>query len=87
MSSADPTAAPPKYDVIATLRARRALPAPSMCRAIREASGTSREQLGRAIGVTGQAVAFWEAGTRKPRPLHLERYADLLRQLQAEMTS
>ena len=61
---------------------RRALPSPEMRRAIRKAAGLTHEDLAGPLQVSRQAVAHWEAGTRRPRPRHLAGYVDLLRRLQ-----
>lgn len=63
------------------LKARRALPAPAMRRAIREAAGASRSAVAREVGVTGEAVALWEAGKRTPSDRYIGRYLEVLSQL------
>lgn len=66
------------------IQARKTLPAPPLRRALREAAGLSLDDIGREIGVTGQAVSFWERGLRRPRPDHLIAYSGLLGQLKEE---
>ncbi|MCC3652736.1 helix-turn-helix transcriptional regulator [Streptomyces sp. S07_1.15] len=70
--------------VRARLGLRRDLPAPAQRRAIREASGLSQGELAQAIGVTRQAVSHWEAGTRTPQGVLLERYVTAMRTLREE---
>lgn len=43
--------------------------------------------MGKEIGVTRQAIAWWEAGLRYPRDEHLIAYAALLRFLQEELAT
>lgn len=61
-----------------TVRLRKALPTPAMCRALREAAGVSAAQVAAPVGVTRQTVSKWELGTRTPRGEHLRRYLDVL---------
>lgn len=58
----------------------RQLPPPEERRSIRRQAGLSQADLAAAIGVSPQAVATWEAGTR-PRGAHLTRYLAVLREL------
>lgn len=53
------------------------LPPPTMRRAIREGAGVSRARLARELGVTANAVGFWEDG-RTPSVQHLKAYCDIL---------
>lgn len=68
-------------ELLDRVRARRELPPPAMRRAIREAAGLTLEDFGGALGVSSQAVLYWERGTRFPRPEHLGPYSELLRAL------
>ena len=61
------------------VRSRRELPSPTDRRAIRKAAGLTLQEVGAAVGVSGQAIGMWEAGSRTPRGPHLERYVDVLR--------
>jgi transcriptional regulator with XRE-family HTH domain len=45
--------------------------------ALRKRRGWSRDDLGRAIGVTERIVGYWETGGRQPIAENLERLADL----------
>jgi DNA-binding XRE family transcriptional regulator len=62
---------------------RRALPAPPTRRALREAAGATLLDVGRAVGVTPQAISNWELGHRTPRGALLKRYLDALAILRA----
>jgi DNA-binding transcriptional regulator YiaG len=61
--------------------ARAALPEPAVRRAVREGAGVSQRSLARALGVSAQAVNFWEAGKRTPSARYVARYVSLLAQL------
>ena len=67
--------------LVRQVRQSRSLPPPALRREIRRAAGLSLEQVASAVGVSRQAVAHWEAGTRRPRASHLALYLDLLEQL------
>ena len=74
------------YDrVMEEVRLLRSLPPPEERRAIREAAQQSRDAVGRAIGISGAAIAGYEAGTRTPRGEHLRQYASLLTALRREI--
>lgn len=64
------------------LRVRRDLPSPEQRRDLRQGAGLSQSALAEAIGVTPQAVSYWEAGLRTPRGVLLDRYVEALRALQ-----
>jgi transcriptional regulator with XRE-family HTH domain len=68
--------------LVAGVRARKELPSPEMCRAIRVTAGSSLRSVAAALGVSPQAVTFWEQGRRRPKDSNLVAYADLLRELQ-----
>lgn len=64
------------------LDARKRLPAPAVCRAIRESAGVSVRELAVLLDVTPTCVSYWELGRRKPKSDHLVRYVaalDLMR--------
>ncbi|WP_405597600.1 helix-turn-helix domain-containing protein [Streptomyces sp. NBC_01410] len=63
------------------LRIRRELPAPRERRELRAAAGLTQQELADAIGVTRAAISQWEAGTRTPRGVLLDRYVDAIREL------
>jgi DNA-binding transcriptional regulator YiaG len=65
------------------VRADRRLPAPGVCRAIREAAGVSQQQLADELGVDRVTIARWELSLRSPRGELRRRYTDLLEELQA----
>jgi len=62
--------------------AKLALPPPARRQEIRERAGLSRRRLARDLGVSPQAVAFWEmgaeAGGREPQGENLVHYVTLL---------
>jgi hypothetical protein len=47
-------------------------------------AGLSQFDVARVIGVTREAVSYWEAGYRTPRPAHAVAYQALLNRLAAE---
>lgn len=63
------------------MRLRRDLPEPAERRKIRETAGLSQQELAAAMGVSRQAVTFWERGERTPRGQYLDRYVEALRAL------
>jgi DNA-binding transcriptional regulator YiaG len=72
---------------LAEARTRRRLPAPSRRRRLRERAGLSQRAVARALGVTREAVAYWEAGHRTPRAAHAAAYVALLDRLAREQRS
>ncbi|MDQ3123006.1 MAG: helix-turn-helix transcriptional regulator, partial [Actinomycetota bacterium] len=64
------------------VKLRRGLPAPAVCRALRRSAGISAEELGEAIGVSGEAILAWERNDRQPRGANRDAYARALRVLQ-----
>lgn len=71
----------------ARVRQRRSLPPPPVRRAIRLAAGASLPELGRVLGVTGEAVRLWESGLRNPRGANLAAYIRVLSLLQSELSN
>ena len=67
-------------------RATLDLPPPAVCKAIREAAGVPRAQLGLAIGVSEASIAYYERGLRAPRGEHRIRYVEALTALRVEVT-
>lgn len=65
------------------VRLEQELPAPEVRRALRRAAGVTFDDIAGIAGVTRQAVARWENGTRRPRPDHLQIYARILTGLEA----
>ena len=47
-------------------------------RKLREAAGLTQRELGNRIGVSGQAVAPWETGVKRPSVENLTKLADVL---------
>ena len=78
----EPTSQP--LDLLASVHARRELPPPVMRRAIRQAAGVSLRGMAGAVGVTPQAVAFWERDERTPTGDRLVRYVEVLSSLERE---
>jgi DNA-binding transcriptional regulator YiaG len=60
---------------------RSELPPPSACRALRKSHGLSIGDIARTVGVSRQAIAFWETGERRPQGENLSRYAAVIRML------
>lgn len=67
-------------DVILLAAARRAA-ATGEAAELRRRAGLSQADMAKPVGVTPQAVARWEHGTRVPRGKAALRYARLLRRL------
>jgi DNA-binding transcriptional regulator YiaG len=65
-------------------RDRRALPAPAVRRALREAARISQTDVAEVVGVSQRAVSSWETGDTTPRGAALGRYLDLLDRLRIE---
>ena len=47
-------------------------------RQLREAAGLTQRELGNRIGVSGQAVAQWATGVKRPSVENLTKLADVL---------
>lgn len=71
-------------DLLERARDRRTLPPPAIRRALRQEAGLSLSEVAEALHVSDEAVRHWEAGRRRPRPEHLQAYAQLLRGLQRD---
>lgn len=74
MATVEPT-------LLEIVRARRELPAPAMCRAIRQQAGLSLAPVARELDVARMTISGWERGTRRPRGRNLVAYVKLLKQL------
>jgi len=59
-------------------KASQTLPEPQTCRALRRAAGVTVREMARTVGVSRQAVEFWESGKRRPSGPNLERYVEAL---------
>jgi DNA-binding transcriptional regulator YiaG len=68
------------------IQARRELPAPSVCRALRKAAGVSLDDVANVVGVSRQAVAYWETGARTPRGANLTAYLEVLQAFKRAMS-
>ncbi|WP_203654633.1 helix-turn-helix domain-containing protein [Demequina activiva] len=65
------------------MSADRALPTPSVSRAIRQSCGLSQARVALELGVSRMTVSRWERGARRPRGLRLVAYTALLSDLAA----
>jgi transcriptional regulator with XRE-family HTH domain len=68
-------------EVLTQRIARRDLPPIEMRRALRRSAGLTLADVADAVGVTRQAVSWWERGQRTPRGEKLDAYGDVLRAL------
>jgi DNA-binding transcriptional regulator YiaG len=68
------------------VRAARSLPAPETARLIRRAARISQSRLAKAVGVDRTTLARWEAGSTCPRGAQRIRYAELLADLEREIS-
>ena len=73
-----------KDNLLQRSRARRAL-RPAVARALRREAQLSLAEMATALGVTDGTVSRWETGERRPRGVVADRYAALLRQLEADL--
>jgi transcriptional regulator with XRE-family HTH domain len=64
--------------------ARRELPPVEMRRALRRGAGLTLSDVAEVVGVTRQAVSWWERGRRTPRGRNLDAYGDVLRALRRD---
>ena len=64
------------------LAARKSLPAPSGCRALRMAAGLSLADIAQEVGVSRQTIYNYEIGVHRPRGRYLVAYASVMRRLQ-----
>jgi DNA-binding XRE family transcriptional regulator len=69
---------------LARARAQQRLPEPPMRGFLRRRAGLSQQDIAKALSVTREAVAQWEAGRRTPRPETAIAYLDLLNRLAQE---
>jgi DNA-binding transcriptional regulator YiaG len=70
--------------VMAKVAARRALPAPPVLRALREAAGLSEADVARVLGVSSVAVSRYERGQRTPRNARVvQKYVAFLARLRS----
>lgn len=69
--------------ILARGRARRRIRAePTYTRLVRERAGLSQEEMAKVLGVDRSAISRWENAKRVPRPAMLDRYAQLLAELE-----
>ena len=62
---------------------RKLLPPPGERRAIRVAAGVTAARIAAEVGVTRQAVVWWERGRSEPGPENLAAYVAVLARLAA----
>lgn len=67
------------------LQLRRELPPPQVCAALRKAARISLRRLAAEVGVTHQAINFWEHAEKRPNVEHLEAYVRAIKVLQREL--
>ena len=71
-------------DLLARNRSRR-LPDPGIRRMLRIEAGLTQDDVAAAVGVTRTAISRWESGDRHPRGPFASLYAEVLRELAAEV--
>jgi DNA-binding transcriptional regulator YiaG len=71
----------PVGDALAVNAARRGLPAPEVCRFIRQQAGVSLAAVGEACDVGHVSVLRWEQGSLRPGPAAAEKYLAALRRM------
>lgn len=63
------------------VRNRQSLPSPAARRAIREAAGLTRAEMGLLVETNAWNVVAWELGRADPRGDRLARYVAILKQI------
>ncbi len=69
------------------MRRRASLPPPKTRKAILLAAGISLEEMGKAVGVSHEAIRLWEIGLRAPTETNLIRYSAVLEEMQRQLLS
>lgn len=77
------TTTTPEATTLEVARVRRLL-RDGRARAIRQASGLTKADMARAVGVDHSTFSRWESGARAPRPTAALRLLRLLDQLEGE---
>lgn len=72
-------------DVLARVRAQRALPPLPIRRHLREAAGLSQTEVGRLLHVGPWTISRYETGMRSPRGHLAVEYGDILSRLAQEV--
>lgn len=67
------------------IAARRKVGSGATARQLREAAGMTQADIAEKIGVTPSAMSRLEAGTRKPRPETLLRWASTLNEIERRL--
>ncbi len=70
-------------ELLERARERLSLPRPEDRRTIREAAKVTQAQIAAVLGVDPSLICRWEGGRQDPGPAHRERYAEVLRELDA----
>jgi DNA-binding transcriptional regulator YiaG len=71
--------------ILTKARMRALLPAPAICKLIREQSNLTQDDIAEAVGVDRASISRWESGDQSPRGAARETYAALLSRLQSEV--
>lgn len=74
-------------NLIDEVRIGRRLPPPAIAKHIRAASGLSQGRLAAEVGVHRVTLARWELGVSVPRGTTRVRYAQVLSELQQELSA
>ena len=61
-------------DLAEKVRAKRSLPSPGACRALRLVAGATQADVAEAVGVHRETVARWENGSRHPTGQRIVQY-------------
>ncbi|MFD5370789.1 helix-turn-helix transcriptional regulator [Streptomyces sp. NPDC127103] len=67
-----------RHSLAQKITLKRRLPAPEICRVVREAAGVSTADVAEALGVSRQTISNWETGRRVPRGRLLVGYLEVL---------
>jgi len=57
------------------------MPAPAMCRLLRESAGLSQDDIARVVGADRSSISRWERGRRKPSRRIASRYVAVIARL------
>ena len=70
-------------EVVKRARRMRRTPTPELAKAIRVSAGVTQAEMAAELGVHRVSVARWELGLRRPRGPLLDRYVEVLDELEA----
>jgi hypothetical protein len=71
-------------DLPATVRRRRELPTPPVCKQIREQARITIPELSAAVGISESSMMAYESGRRQPRGVNRDRYVEALRAMRGD---